>query len=59
VDPNSPNQSAYVNYQHGELDGWENAYFGESYEKLKAIKEKYDPLGVFNKEYTVKGGRGR
>jgi len=53
VDVNSPNQAAYVNYQNAELSDWKNAYFGNNYQRLKAIKDKYDPMGVFNKAYTV------
>jgi FAD/FMN-containing dehydrogenase len=33
----------YVNYCSLEFNNWQNAYYGENYARLQAIKRKYDP----------------
>ncbi|KAI3599183.1 glucooligosaccharide oxidase [Moniliophthora roreri] len=38
---------AYANYVEDKLDNWEQLYFGNHYDRLKSIKDSYDPYGVF------------
>lgn len=38
---------AYVNFPCAELKNYEEEYYGENIEKLKAIKRKYDPYNIF------------
>lgn len=38
---------AYVNFPCAELKNYEEEYYGENIEKLKAVKRKYDPYNIF------------
>ena len=37
----------YVNYMQDDLSNWQRAYYGDNYQRLKAIKQHYDPERVF------------
>ncbi|WP_313347175.1 FAD-binding oxidoreductase [Sedimentibacter sp.] len=39
---------SYINFPYMELDNYLKEYFGCHKEKLKCIKEKYDPLNIFS-----------
>lgn len=43
----SPHGAAYVNEGNLEEPDWQTAYWGSNYPRLKSVKEKWDPLGVF------------
>ncbi|KAG2021398.1 FAD binding domain-containing protein [Coprinopsis cinerea AmutBmut pab1-1] len=43
----SPYGAAYVNEGNLEEPNWQEAYWGSNYPRLKALKEEWDPLGVF------------
>lgn len=47
--------AAYVNYQLPAFQGWQVGFFGGNYERLQDIKGRYDPLGLFDKPFTVQG----
>lgn len=39
---------AYQNYADAQLKTWEEDYYGANRDRLKAIKNRYDPTGTFN-----------
>ena len=44
---------AYQNYVDADLVGWQAAYYGDNYAKLRQIKTKYDPTDVFHFAQSV------
>jgi len=42
-----PNSGSYVSESNYFNHSWQNAYWGTNYSKLRAIKTKYDPDGLF------------
>ncbi len=44
---------AYVNFPDPRLVDWEKGYYGENYEKLCEVKEKYDRRRVFDYEQGI------
>ncbi|MER6357298.1 FAD-binding protein [Streptomyces sp. NPDC001634] len=47
IDPLSDGQS-YINFPDQYLGGWQNAYYGANYDRLKALKRAYDPYRLFD-----------
>jgi FAD/FMN-containing dehydrogenase len=45
---------AYVNVPNLGMLGWETAYWGEHYARLREIKAKYDPGHVFQYEQSIR-----
>jgi hypothetical protein len=39
--------AVYVNYEHGNLANWQQAYYGDNYPRLREIKMKNDPQHVY------------
>ncbi|MBE9012555.1 FAD-binding oxidoreductase [Pseudanabaenaceae cyanobacterium LEGE 13415] len=43
----------YINYCDRDLKNWQTAYYGNNWQKLKQVKQKYDPDNFFNFEQSV------
>ncbi len=39
---------AYINYCDLAINNWEEAYYGNNFQRLLDIKRSYDPNGLFN-----------
>ncbi|KAI0386910.1 FAD binding domain-containing protein [Hypomontagnella monticulosa] len=48
----SPGSGTYMNEGNSDQADWKDAFYGDNYERLKKIKEKWDPSSVF---YTHTG----
>ncbi|KAK4442198.1 putative FAD-linked oxidoreductase-like protein 12 [Podospora aff. communis PSN243] len=49
----TPGGGAYLNEAPLRLPHWKEAFFGRNYDRLAAIKQRYDPAGVFYGTATV------
>ena len=45
---------AYVNFMSGDEDGRVAAAYGSNYDRLKQIKQKYDPENIFHNNQNIK-----
>ena len=52
IDPHSPGDS-YQNFPNRFLDGWENAYYGNNWERLRDVKTAYDPTNLFQNPQSI------
>ena len=43
----APNGGAYVSESNFFEQNWQQAYCGTNYPRLKSVKRKYDPTGLF------------
>jgi len=44
---------SFVNFPDNNIENWEEAYYGDNYEKLRQIKAKYDPNNYFSYRYSI------
>ncbi len=42
-----PNAGSYVSESNFFNEGWQHAFWGKNYQRLAAVKKKYDPAGLF------------
>ncbi|MCX6415884.1 MAG: FAD-binding oxidoreductase [Actinobacteria bacterium] len=40
-------QATYINYIENPFDGWQEAYYGENYARLRRVKSRFDPENFF------------
>ena len=48
----SASNAGYYNYLPAAKEDWQRFFWGSNYERLAAIKARYDPAGLFDKPYT-------
>ena len=47
-------KGSFINFPLKELDSYEDEYYGPFKEKLRKIKEKYDPYNFFDFEQSIR-----
>jgi len=40
-------KATYINYIEKPFDGWQEAYYGKNYARLRRVKSKFDPENFF------------
>ena len=40
-------RATYINYIENPFDGWQQAYYGDNYERLRSVKSRFDPGNLF------------
>jgi FAD/FMN-containing dehydrogenase len=48
------NGEVYQNYAQADLDDWAGAYYGANYQRLRQVKQRYDPDDVFRHPQSVR-----
>jgi len=44
----TPGGGCYMNEADWQEENWQQTFFGENYDRLLAVKKRYDPTGLFN-----------
>jgi uncharacterized protein (DUF2461 family) len=47
-------KAQYRNYPDIRFSSWESAYYGSGYERLQAVKKKYDSDNLFRYEQSIR-----
>ena len=52
IGPYSPGDSSQ-NFPNRFLDGWEKAYYGQNWDRLREVKTAYDPHDLFHNSRSI------
>ncbi|MGL5087820.1 MAG: BBE domain-containing protein, partial [Clostridium sp.] len=45
---------SFINFPFSELEEYEKEYYGENINRLRIVKEKYDPYNIFDFPQSIK-----
>ncbi len=51
--PDGTVDGCYVNYPDVDLSDWQYLYYKDNYPKLQQVKQRWDPLNVFNHQQSI------
>ena len=55
VEAATPGSGSYLNEANFEQPGWQHAFYGSNYPRLRKTKQELDPLGVLFSQTAVGG----
>jgi FAD/FMN-containing dehydrogenase len=52
IAPHTPDES-YQNFPNRRIENWQEQYYAENYDRLVAVKTKYDPHDLFHNPQSI------